>query len=233
MIRGSDGDIYFDVKTDEQTDLLRSLMNDTETGKKAVLKSIDFFSHKEGETFRDLLYDAIETLFVVENEHISVRQAEAALRNLLLAGEIHSEDEEVEDDLLEEPVEDLTPRDRNGAPLNSSQLAWREFGEWSASHSSSECKLRARSDDAYGVFFRKQFEREFGATEVGDAVVPAGQSSRSQAPTAELRDFARQYLVEKSDNLRPRNGLVTLAGRQMAYAHFNTLVEQASAAGLL
>ena len=132
------------------------------------------------------------------------------------------------------PVADTTPRDRNGNPLNASQLAWHEYRIWTDANNSNACRERARREpDGYGQFYHKNLEREFGAQQVGDAVVPAGQSSRKQAPTQELRDFARSYLAERSENLRPKSGLITLAGRQLSYAYLNEMVEKCSQANLL
>lgn len=234
MIRGADGDVYFDVKTDEQTDLLRSLMDETESGKKAVLKGIDFFSSKEGEKFRDALYDAIETLFVIENEHISVRQAEVALRNLLLAGEIHSEDEEVEDDILEAPIEDTTLRDKNGKPLTAQQLKWQEFRQFAEQASMAEVNLRKKSDPEFANFVRKNLEREMQQP-VGDSVenLNANRIAQTSGVPSDVRAFAVRYRTMSAADVKKElspgmNPLGPAAAKEA-----NRLFEAACADGLI
>lgn len=55
-------------------------------------------------------------------------------------------------------------------PLTGSQKAWSEYRQWSETHSSNECRARARTDAGYAAFMRKNLEREF-VVEVGDAAV--------------------------------------------------------------
>ena len=226
MQRTDDGEILYDLDSAEDwTEAFKDLL-DTPIGQEYVEIS-------DPETLRsdkNKILVAVATLNNRTDEtgyHASMAQIVQALEKLMIRWRILRTAQEATPLPVPAAPTVETPR------LTGSQQAWHEFRVWSDSHSSSECKLRARSDEAYGNFYRKNLEREFGEQQVGDAVVPAGQPSGRQAPTQELRDFARAYLVEKSENLRPKGGLVTLAGRQMSYTHLNTLVEQASAAGLL
>ena len=218
------GIIEFDFDDAEDWKEAYAELLDTETGQR-YLTECEVSDKDPGRILR-----AAMTLFHLDEENSwgTVEQLQTALSKLMLSGKIKPVETETVAALPvpTAPVAE-TPR------LTGSQQAWHEYRVWSDSHSSSECRLRARSDEGYGNFFRKNLEREFGAQQVGDAVIPAGQSSGRQAPTQELRDFARSYLTERSENLRPKSGLITLAGRQLSYAYLNEMVEKCSQAGLL
>jgi len=233
MLRDNEGQLLFKLGDTGELEQIFASMQETGSAVWRDYAENYYVDDREQEDVKKLV-GAVRRLYRLQDDHASPEQVEKVLAKLLLAREFEPHTPEVEE-ILEEPhtVVDTTPRDKNGKPLTGSQLAWKSFREWSEAHSSSECKLRARSDDAYGDFYRKNLEREFAEQPVGDAVIPEGQVTRTQAITQELRDFARQYTLEPSVNLKPKGGLITLGGRQMSWEHFQNLLNQATAAGAL
>jgi hypothetical protein len=231
-MKREDGEILFDLQDSEEwIDVLKSVVKETEIGQEYRR---DYYVRENSQDDADKLVEAVSLLFSREDGFATANQVAAALRALILSGKIQPKDKE-EELPLGPPVEDTTPRDKNGKPLSSSQILWSEYRQWSESHSSNECKVRARSDEAYGSFYRKNLEREFAEEQVGDAVTPEGQAAPAnfQALTVELREFARKYAKEPSNNLRPKGGLVILDGQQMSWTHFQDLMNRATAAGAI
>jgi hypothetical protein len=231
MRRNNNNEIAFDVTdAEEMKDAIKSFFAESQIGKQY---KEEYYSREKGAEHTDLLLDAVETLFGNTDGHITVRQMEAAMRNLILAGEIQKAEPE-ESVVLPEPAIDTTPRDKNGKPLTGSQLKWSEFRKFADQASMAEINLRKRNDPEFAAFVLKNYEREM-QQEIGGAVVPEGDrlTGSQKIVDAELRDFARAYRIEKSENLRPKGGLVTLGGRQLSYAYLNEMVEKASAAGVL
>jgi hypothetical protein len=114
---------------------------------------------------------------------ITVPEAEAAARELFLAGDLRTKQKKVE----EAPA---------SKPLTRSQLAWQEYRIFSESRTSAECKARARVDAGYANFVRKNLEREMNDTPVQDGVEAIGtQAIRRDKTrvTQELREFAEAY----------------------------------------
>lgn len=56
---------------------------------------------------------------------------------------------------------------------------------------------------------------------------------RKAAADEELRDFATKYSNERMDNLRPRGGVVILAGEQVPFSVFKTNMDRAIEAGYI
>jgi hypothetical protein len=77
------------------------------------------------------------------------------------------------------------------------------------------------------------YVREFAEQAVDGAVVTAGELTKRIKPTAELVEFAENYKVEHTENLRPKGGAVKLAGILIPYSKFKDLVDRAASAGLL
>ena len=69
--------------------------------------------------------------------------------------------------------------------------------------------------------------------EIDGAVQPLGQPTTKARASQEIVTFAQQFLVEPRYNLKPKNGMVTLAGKQMSWPTFNELLDKATAAGLI
>jgi hypothetical protein len=106
--------------------------------------------------------------------------------------------------VIEEVVEAEVPRDRNGNPLSASQLAWKEFREFSETHSMQECRARARTDAAFGSFLRTNLEREAQGTESTQFRI-AGQHPGSpdiSGSTSELIAFANEFRRTSMDQVR-------------------------------
>ena len=157
-----------------------------------------------------------------------------ALQLLIDSGEIQPKDF-APSAHLEEPVEDLRPRDKNGKLLTESQRQWSEYRQFTETASMEEVNRRKCTDAGFASFVRKNYERE-AAQEIGDAVVPVGQSNAQQTSkqiSGALVDFANAYRTEPSQNLFPKGGFVTLAGRRIPYSQFIDQVNAATAAGLI
>lgn len=168
---------------------------------------------------------------VAGGPNITVNAMARGLELLISAGEIRPREEEVSEELVE-PEEDTRPRDRNGRLLTDAQIKWSEYRQFAETASMAEINLRKQQDPGFANFVRKNMEREMGGG-VGDAVTPVGTPSSRVAPTQELTDFARKYQVEPYQNLKPRNGVVLLAGEHVPYSRFIDLVNRATSCGLL
>jgi hypothetical protein len=224
-------EILFDLNDDQEcSEALKSLYEETEIGQRYISEFYD--GDEDGKNQRKILR-ATDTLFILDNAHASVSQLAIALKTVLKSGSIRPV-EEPEEDVLESPVVDSTPRGKDGKALTGSQLVWREYREWSETHSSGECKARARSgDQAYADFYRLNLAREFAAEPVGDAVTPAGQVARTTQATNQLVQFVKDYHKEPVTNLRPLGGFVKLAGEQLPWNMYQEMLNKAAAAGLL
>jgi hypothetical protein len=58
-------------------------------------------------------------------------------------------------------------------------------------------------------------------------------AERKAAADAELKLFADKYAVERMDNLRPKGGVVTLAGQTIPWSEFQTRFNSAVSAGYI
>ena len=134
---------------------------------------------------------------------------------------------------LEEQEEDLRPRDKNGKLLTPQQIVWSEMTTFANTATPDAIRQRRHIDSVFADFVRTNLRREMAATEVGDAVTPAGQPTTKARASQELVDFARKYNAEPIANLRPKGGFVRLEGEQLTWATFNDLLSRASAANLL
>ena len=189
----------------------------------------DFYSQEMEEEHTAKILRAAQTL--TGSENITVNAMARGLELLISAGEIRPREEEVSEELVE-PEEDVRPRDRNGRLLTEAQVKWSEYRQFAETASMAEISLRKKQDPGFANFVRKNLEREM-AGGVGDAVTPVGTPSSRVAPTQELTDFARKYQVEPYQNLKPRNGVVLLAGEQVPYNRFIDMVNRATSCGLL
>jgi hypothetical protein len=161
--------------------------------------------------------------------NITVRHLTSALELLISSGEIQQKNV-VQSAQLDEPEVDNRPRGRDGKLLTDSQIKWQEYGVWSQTANSSERKIRMNSDPGYATFVRKSLQAEM--THEIDGAVQVGPTSKAKA-TKELEAFAQKFLVEPSSNLRPINGMVSLAGEKIPWPTFNDLLNKATAARLL
>jgi hypothetical protein len=151
---------------------------------------------------------------------ITVPEAEAAARELFLAGDLQPKQKKVE--------QPLAPK-----PLTASQQAWSEYRIFSETHTSSECKARARVDAGYASFMRKNYEREMGETQVGDAVVAIGTQAVRQdktRATQSLREFAEAYRRASTSEVKK---LSSPAMNPNGYEQYRKNIDAVIAAGLI
>jgi hypothetical protein len=117
-------------------------------------------------------------------------------------------------------------------PLSPSQQTWSEFRQWSESHTSGQCKERARTDKAFGDFYRKNLERE--NTPVGDAVVAVGtqaiRQDKSIRITDEHRSFADAYRRTSTAEVKKMSSAAT---NPFGYKYYTKLLDECISAGLL
>jgi hypothetical protein len=151
---------------------------------------------------------------------------------------------------LDEPEEDTRPRDKNGKVLTPQQIQWSSFRQFvetggqrlnsqtgqleptGGPASMDEINRKKQSDPEFANYVRKALQTEMNQ-EIGDAVTPAGEPTTKTRANQDLVDFARKYNQEPSQNLKPRGGVVLLAGEQIPYPQFIELVNKATAARLL
>ena len=222
--RNADGDIT--ITADDRSELigiLKEIFNTTEIGK---IYKADYYTGEHGDEHVEKLVAAAE--LVAGGPNISVSDLTRAIELLIASGEIQHKDFQLGTP-LEEPEVDTRPRGKDGKFLTEAQLKEQEYSSWSETASSSERKLRMQSDPGYATFVRKSLQAEMN--QPIDGAIPVGEP-KARA-NQHLAEFARKYLVEPTQNLRPRNGVVLLAGEQIPYPQFLELVNQAAAARLL
>ena len=191
----------------------------------------DYYVQERGDDDLVKILDVAEQ--ICGSPNITVAGMERAITLLVDSGTLRPRDIPVNEELSEsEP--DTRPRDKNGKLLNESQLRYREYRQFSETASMAEINKRRQSDPGYASYVRKQIASEMSQP-IDGAVVPAGDQRKLEGYNGDryLVDFAHQYRVEPSKNLQPRGGYVTLAGRQIRWVDFQTLVDRASQAGLL
>lgn len=152
------------------------------------------------------------------HEDVSLKEFETIARQLFLSG-----------DLLPKakPV-DLSP----AAPqLTASQKAWQEYRIFTDSHSVAECKSRAHQDEGYRKFLNTNLKREIGGG-VGDAVENAlERPTKAKEVSAEIKQFADDYRHMSTAQLKSVLSPASVGAE--AAAHYNSLYQQAIAAGLI
>jgi hypothetical protein len=151
---------------------------------------------------------------------ITIPEAEAAARELFLNWDLQPKQKKVE--------QPPAPK-----PLTASQQAWSEYRIFSETHTSAECKARARVDAGYASFVRTNLEREMGETEVGDAVVAIGTQAIRQDKTRvtqDLREFAESYRRASTSEVKK---LSSPAMNPNGYEQYRKNIDAAIAAGLI
>jgi len=138
-------------------------------------------------------------------------KAESALRKLLYAGGVCKfgklTPRPVETPIAEVstmPITDEPVRDSRGHLLGDSQRKWQEYREYSESHSSQDCKNRARVDAGYASFVRTNLEREAQNTESTQFKIAGQQPSKPNVTgvTPELLAWANEYKRTPTDQVR-------------------------------
>jgi hypothetical protein len=136
--------------------------------------------------------------------------------------------------LVSEPEQQPEPEvpavDSRGHLLGASQKAWSEYRQFAESHSSQDCRERAKVDAGFASFVRKNFEREMNQG-VGDAV--ENLNARSQEPTTaslELRAWVAEYNRTSAEQVRK---LRRADFNPLGYTQYNKNLDAAIAAGLI
>jgi len=134
--------------------------------------------------------------------------------------------------VIESIVEPEVLHDKNGNPLSESQLRWSEYRTFSESHSSADCKARARTDAGYGSFYRKNLEREAQGTESTQFRLAGQQPSKPDVSgvSQELLNFADEFRRTGMDEVRRRKS-PTL--NPLGWEKYQKDLDAALAAGLI
>jgi hypothetical protein len=130
-----------------------------------------------------------------------------------------------------EPVTEPEPeRDSRGHILGESQKKWKEYRDFAETHSSQECRDRARVDSGFASFRRLNLERESRETPSTQFVLAGGATTESKpAVTSELIAFAEEYRRTPTAEVRKRrNPVFNLSAEQ-----YNKKFDAALAAGLI
>jgi hypothetical protein len=225
--RNQEGQITFNVDDrDEVIAALKEVFRTTDVGK-LYLK--DFYTKERGDDHAEKILGA--AIQIAGSQNISVQHLTRALELLLDSGEIQPR-VAVQATQLSEPEPDTRPKGRDGKPLSDSQLKWQEYRTWSETATSSDRKLRTQSDPGYATYVRKAYQAEMDQ-EIGGSVTPLGQPTKKARASKEIESFAQKFLVEPSSNLRPKNGMVSLAGELIPWNTFQDLLNKATAAGAI
>ena len=172
------------------------------------------------------------TQVIFSDYDLSSQVMTTALQQLMLAGEIVKRPDLRITETVEPVEEDTRPRGSDGRFLSEEDLRFQEYQHFVDDHGMAEIRIRARSDFSFGDWYRNSFRQEIQTT-VGDAVTPAGAPREEVGQTQALIDFVRVYNAEPISNLRPRSGMVTMAGEQVPYSVFLDLVSRATDAKLI
>jgi hypothetical protein len=228
ITRNSEGDVVFSIdERDELVGALKEIITSTEIGK--LYKTEYFVSKRGDEDAEKILAAAIR---VAGGELVSAKDLARGLELLMDSGEIQPKNA-TQSAPLEEPEEDLRPRDKNGKLLTPEQIAWGEMSRFASTATPDAIRQRRHIDHVFAEFVRTNLRREMAETTVGDAVTPIGQPTTKARASQDLVDFVRKFHAEPSQNLKPRNNVVLLAGEQIPYPRFIELVNAASNAHLL
>jgi hypothetical protein len=220
-------EIVFTVdERDEIVQSLKEIFGTTEVGRDYKK---NFYSAESADADLEKILSA--AVLVAGGPNISVSSMTRGLQLLMDSGEISPKNPATSSE-LQEPEEDLRPRDRNGKPLTESQIAWKAMAEWTNTHSMQEVNARKRTDPQYAAFVRKAYDSEV-THEIPDAVVPAGEPTNSVKQTEALRRFVELYNRTPISALKPINGMITLDGDTVPYAEFQRLIVRATNAGLI
>jgi hypothetical protein len=230
--------------TDEVVSSLKEIFNDTEIGQQYI--SGDYVT-KDGTNGYDQIVQAAVKI-AGGGPMLTIDILARALELLIDSGELRPKNA-AKAKQLEEPEEDLRPRDRNGKLLTPAQIKWSEYrqfvesggqrfnqrtGQFEATGqpaSTDEINRRKQSDPEFRQYVVSSLRNELLPAQ--DGVTPLGQSQNKTRVSADLVEFARKYRKEPVDNLRPRGGFVTLEGEQIPWSEFQNLMNKATAAGVI
>lgn len=187
----------------------------------------DFRAGNVGSQIKEAALDTGENLDAIledaqaqtGHEDVNLKEFEASARRMWLIGDLKPKQKPVE--------QPPAPK-----PLTASQQAWSEYRIFSETHTSSECRARARVDAGYSNFVRKNLEREMNETGVGDAVVAIGTQAVRQDKTRvtqDLREFAQAYRLAPTSEVKR----LMSAATNPSFADYRAKLDAAIACGLL
>jgi len=126
---------------------------------------------------------------------------------------------------------ELTPAQKNWQACEEFVYGNKEKGIEPASRI--QIEERKKVDSVFAAYLRKTTEKQWNDTLSSGGAVASANDEPSAKPTAELIRFAEAYRSEPSENLRPKGGVVLLAGERVPYQEFLNKVNKATEAGLL
>jgi hypothetical protein len=160
---------------------------------------------------------------------VTVDQMRHALRLLMQNGEfaaiVRASEPELE--------VDTRPRSaKDGRFISAQEAAVEEYEEWTASNSSDACRERARTDRAYGDFYRAQNQRELRSEKVETAHTAAELlvTKESDRTNVALRQFADDYRKMPMSEIKR---LSRMDSNPVGAAEFNAKFNRCVAAGLI
>lgn len=212
--------------TEEFGNALQDVWQNTEIGRQYLKEYYD------QETFEEQFDLIRSTTLRVTGGNVSVDEDDIARALYLLITAGHIKPRKAAAAPYEEAPVDTRPRDKNGKLLTAAQIAWGEMTRWANEHSSDECRKRTQTDEVFKNFMQTRLRQEMNVP-IGDAVEAIGTVKSPVAASADIRQFALDYTKESSENLRPKGGFVTIAGKQMPYAEFKRKVDEAIASRLI
>jgi hypothetical protein len=137
-------------------------------------------------------------------EHFTTGMYVDALKVAMNAGELDRKPVE-EEPAVEAPVE--VPRDRNGRPLSTAQIAWGEMTRWAEAASSRDIAERRRSDPAFAKFYLACLKQEMNVEIDGD-VRPFNPHMKQKQPSQaamhdqKLIEFASRWRSLSAEEIR-------------------------------
>jgi hypothetical protein len=154
-------------------------------------------------------------------DRVSLTEAKNIFDRLRRTNRILStEDREEVAEEVETPVDDR-PRGADGHPLSEHEIFY-------STQSSLAIRERISSDRAFAEFARVQMAGEFNLADGAERPKP---STVEVHPA--LKKFAQTYILTPASKLKPIAGFVTVGDERFNLQKFNSLVAEATAAGLL
>jgi hypothetical protein len=121
-------------------------------------------------------------------------------------------------------------RDSRGHVLGESHKRWSEYRDFAETHSSQECRDRARVDSGFASFRRLNLEREARETRSTQFELAGQSQTESKRATPELIAFAEEYRKTPVETVRQ---LRSPAFNALGYKAYIKNTEAALAAGLI
>jgi hypothetical protein len=182
----------------------------TEFGTRLVNEGLD-----TGENLGTILTAAQERF---SHDDVSMIEFEQVAKSLWMLGDLRRKAEPVSE--AQKPKE-----------LTEPQKRWSEYRQFSERSTSAQCSARAKVDKGYAEFMQKNYEREL-ATQVGDAVTPAGTqpTRRTKKVSETVRNFAELYRTTPTQDIRTQRNALT---NPLGWQEFRELEDAAIAAGLI